>query len=142
MQNKKDTYRTRKLNPKLGFLGMLGFAGFLGIWSYQANSDVFPFIFFGFFGFFGFFFEGKMSNTLMDERYIENRIRAQLRAYRTGFSLTEITLIASSSSWLFQTNDSKLLFITISLSLSYAFVVFLAEYLLYRYDSKDNGGEI
>ena len=83
-----------------------------------------------------------MSNTLMDERYIENRTKAQLQAYRTGFSLTAITLIASSSSWLFQTNDSKLLFITISLSLSYAFVIFLAEYLLYRYDVKDDGGEI
>ena len=142
MLKKSDNGRTRKLNPKLGFLGVLGFAGFLGIWSYQASNDVMPFIFFSFFGFFGFFFEGKMSNTLMDERYVENRMKAQLQAYRIGFSLTAITLIASSSGWLFHTNDGKLLFITISLSLSYAFVIFLAEYLLYRYDSKDDGGEI
>lgn len=141
MLPKKQNDRTRKLNPKLGWLGILGFVGLLGIWSYQENNEVFPFIFFGFFGFFGFFFEGKMSNTLKDERYIENRVKAQLKAYRTGFSITMITLIASSWNWLFRTNDSRLLFITIALSLSCALVVFLAEYLLYRYDCKDNGEE-
>lgn len=141
MLKKTDKGKTRKLNPKLGFLGVLGFAGFLGIWSYQAGNEVFPFIFFGFFGFFGFFFEGKMSNTLMDERYVENRMKAQLQAYRIGFFITAITLIATSWGWLFRTNDSKLLFITIALSLSYALVIFLSEYLLYCYDSKDNDGE-
>lgn len=141
MSTRTNSEKTRKLNPKLGFLGVLGFAGFLGIGSYQASNDVFPFIFFGFFGFFGFFFEGKMSDILMDERYVENRMKAQLQAYRIGFSVTVMTLIASSWGWLFRTNDSKLLFITIALSLSYALVVFLAEYLLYCYDSKDNGRE-
>lgn len=141
MLPKKQNDRTRNLNPKLGWLGILGFVGLLGIWSYQESNDVFPFIFFGFFGFFGFFFEGIMSNTLKDERYIENRMRAQLKAYRIGFFITVMTLYASSWGWLFRTNDSKLLFITIALSLTYALVIFLAEYLLYRYDSKDNGEE-
>ena len=141
MRKETTPDRTRTLNPKLGFLGVLGFAGFLGIWSYQASNDVFPFIFFGFFGFFGFFFEGKMSNTLMDERYVENRMKAQLQAYRIGFSIAAMTLIASSWSWLFRTNDSKLLFMTITLSLSYALVIFLAEYLLYRYDSEETDEE-
>lgn len=135
----KDT--TRKINPKLGFLGLLGFMGFVGIWTYTVQGVVFPFIFFIFFGFFGFFFEGKMANTLMDERYMENRTKAQLQAYRIGFSITAITLIASTWDWLFQTNDAKLLFITISLSFAFALVAFLAEYLLYRYDSKENNGE-
>ncbi len=141
MSTRTDKSKTRKLNPKLGFLGALGFAGFFGIWSYQASNDVFPFIFFGFFGFFGFFFEGKMSNVLMDERYMENRTKAQLQAYRIGFSITAMTLFASTWDWLFRSNDIKLLFITIVLSLAYAFVIFLAEYLLYHYDSKDIGGE-
>lgn len=141
MLPEKQNNRTRKLNPKLGWLGILGFVGLLGIWSYQENNEVFPFIFLGFFGFFGFFFEGKMSNTLKDERYIENRMKAQLKAYRIGFSITAITLIASSWNWLFRTNDSRLLFITITLSLSCALVIFLAEYLLYHYDIKDNGEE-
>ena len=133
--------KTRKINPKFGYLGILGFAGFLGIWSYQASKDVLPFIFFAFFGFFGFFFEGRMSNTLMDERYIENKKNAQLQAYRIGFSITAITLIASSWGWLFRSNDIKLLFITISLSLMYGLVIFLSEYLLYRYDNNDFIGE-
>lgn len=138
--NDKKT-KTRKLNPKFGFLGLLGFFGFMGIWTYTVQGVVFPFIFFSFFGFFGFFFEGKMANTLMDERYMENRTKAQLQAYRIGFSITAITLIASTWDWLFQTNDTKLLFITITLSGEFALVAFLAEYLLYRYDSKESDGE-
>ncbi len=135
--NSCSNMKTRKLNPKLGYLGILGFMGFLGIWSYQASREVFPFIFFGFFGFFGFFFEGKMSDTLMDERYMENRKNAQLKAYRIGFSIMTMTLIASSWDWLFGSNDARLLFITILLSLAYGLVIFLSEYLLYRYDSND-----
>lgn len=127
-----DENRTRKLNPKLGVLGFLGFTGFLGIWTYQIDKTVFPFIFLVFFGFFGFFFEGKMSNVLMDERYRENQQKAQLQAYRTGFSITVMTLIASSWGWLFHSNDTRLLFMTISLSLAFGLTIFLSEYLLYR----------
>ena len=142
MNNRNDRKDiTRKINPKLGFLGFLGLLGFMGIWTYTVQGVVFPFIFFSFFGFFGFFFEGKMANTLMDERYMENRTKAQLQAYRIGFSITAITLIASTWDWLFQTNDTKLLFITIALSGEFALVAFLAEYLLYRYDSKESDGE-
>ena len=139
--NDRSNKITRKVNPKFGYLGFLGFMGFLGIWSYQINKDVFPFIFFAFFGFFGFFFEGKMSNTLMDERYIENKKNAQLQAYRIGFSITAMALIASSWGWLFSSNDIKLLFLTITLALTYGLVIFLSEYLLYRYDSNDNNEE-
>lgn len=133
--------RTRKVSPKLGYLGILGFMGFIGIWSYQFNKDVFPFIFFAFFGFFGFLFEGKMSNTLMDERYMDNKKNAQLKAYQIGFSITAMSLFASSWGWLFSSNDVKLLFLTVTLSLSYGLVIFLSEYLLYRYDTDDNVGE-
>ena len=139
--NDRSNKITRKVNPKFGYLGILGFMGCLGIWSYQINKDVFPFIFFAFFGFFGFFFEGKMSNTLMDERYIENKKNAQLQAYRIGFSITAMALIASSWGWLFSSNDIKLLFLTITLALTYGLVIFLSEYLLYRYDSNDNNEE-
>lgn len=63
---------------RLGFLGLPAFLGLLGFWVYPQTGEVFPFAFFLFFGFFGFFFEGKMSHTLMDERYTENRAKAQL----------------------------------------------------------------
>lgn len=133
--------RTRRINPRWGILGFLGFMGFGGIWTYTVQGVVFPFVFFTFFGFFGFFYEGKMSNVLMDERYMENRTKAQLRAYHLGLSMVAMTLIASTWDWLFYSNDTKLLFITVALSLTFALVVFLSEYLLYRYDSKDSGGE-
>ena len=81
------TGRTRRLSPKLGFLGFCGFLGFAGFWTYGAMGDLTGFIFFAFFGFFGFFFEGKMSNTLMDERYKENAVRAELKALRIGFGI-------------------------------------------------------
>ena len=67
------TNRTRKLNPKMGFLGFFGFMGFMGFWTYSTEKGIFPFTYFMFFGFFGFFYEGKMSNTFMDERFKENR---------------------------------------------------------------------
>ncbi len=133
--------RARKVNPKLGLFGFLGFLGFAGIWTYTIQGDVSPFYFFCFFGFFGFFFEGKMSNVLMDERFKENRIKAQLQAYRIGLSVSFIVLIASTWDWMLQSNDAKLLFMVISLSLIIGLVPFLAEYLLYRYDSKDSGEE-
>ena len=59
--------RKHRLSPKLGFLGFCGFLGFAGFWTYGALGDLSGFIFFAFFGFFGFFFEGKMSNTLMQQ---------------------------------------------------------------------------
>lgn len=141
MKRRNKNGQTRTINPKLGLFGFLGFLGFSGIWSYSVEGVIFPFIFFGFFGFFGFFFEGKMSNVLMDERFKENRTKAQLQAYRIGFAISFATLIASTWDWLFESNDSKLLFITITLSLAYALVIFLAEYLLYRYDSMESGEE-
>ena len=78
---------TRTVNPKLGFLGLFGFAGFLGFWTYRVDQTIFPFVFFVFFGFFGFFYEGKMSNTLIDERYKENKMRAQSTANKTALSI-------------------------------------------------------
>lgn len=68
-------------------MGLLGFLGLLGFWVYPQTGEVFPFAFFLFFGFFGFFFEGKMSHTLMDERYTENRAKAQLTAAKTALSI-------------------------------------------------------
>lgn len=78
---------TRTVNPKLGFLGLFGFAGFLGFWTYRVDQTIFPFVFFVFFGFFGFFYERKMSNTLIDERYKENKMRAQSTANKTALSI-------------------------------------------------------
>lgn len=77
---KRDSSHTRTISPKLGFLGFFGFLGFLGIWTYTEKEMIAPFMFFIFFGFFGFFFEGKLSDMLKDELYLENRKNAELKA--------------------------------------------------------------
>ena len=64
----------------------------LGLFMIRFHQ-VYPFIFFLFFGFFGFFYEGKMSNTLMDERYVENKLRAELTAHRVMRAIVFLTLI-------------------------------------------------
>lgn len=131
----RTTRRTRQLNPRLGFLGCLGLLGFAGFFTYSCNQTYFPFCFFCFFGFFGFFFEGKMSNTLMDERYQENALRAQRDAYRAGIAaLFLIMLIAGQGR---ASAELAVPMLLIGISLDLALTLFLSEYLLYRYDHGD-----
>lgn len=133
-----DTNRTRKLSPKLGLLGILGLFGFAGFWSYGTMGDVTPFAFFVFFGFFGFFYEGKMSNTLMDERFKENAVKAELRAYRVGFVIIFLLLILSAQAARFRAGLLAPV-LTTGIALAVALTLFLSEYLLYRYDHDDAG---
>lgn len=130
---------TRKINPKLGFLGFLGFSGFLGFFTYNMDKTIFPFFFFVFFGFFGFFYEGKMSNTFIDERYKENKTKASMIADKST-----ITIIFISSVFLVQSSrstDFMLICFIIMLSLSFALNIFLKNYLLYRYDKTEEESE-
>lgn len=128
--------RTRKLNPMLGLLGFLGFLGFGGIWTYQLSGAIFPFCFFAFFGFFGFFFEGKMSDTIMDERFHENARRAQLAAYKTGFTLMFLLLLVVGGRVLGSLELTAIIFQGAT-ALILGLTLFLSEYLLYRYDQVD-----
>lgn len=132
----KVSQRTRTINPKLGLLGFCGFFGFVGFWTYSAFQAVYPFVFFGFFGFFGFFYEGKMSNTFMDERYEENRVRAELTAHRAAISIIFLALILLNlnAGALWGSLEYTLIALTILISLAIALDMFLSEYLLYRYD--------
>lgn len=143
-QRAKTAKTTRKLNPKLGLLGFAGFFGFLGFWSYSQFHEVYPFIFFVFFGFFGFFYEGRMSNILMDERFEENRMRAELTAHRVAQAVVFLTLLLVGRGALMGSLEYTLIAAIILISLAYALDLFLSEYLLYRYDSTDqldDGGE-
>ena len=130
------TNRTRRLSPKLGLLGILGFFGFAGFWSYGALGDLTPFAFFAFLGFFGFFFEGKMSNTLMDERFRENAVKAELKAYRAGFVIIFLLLIVSAHAARSRTGLLAPILVA-GIALAVALSMFLSEYLLYRYDHDD-----
>lgn len=131
------TNRTRKLNPKLGLLGVLGLAGLAGFYTYPVYGLYFPFGFFAFFGFFGFFFEGKMSNTLMDERFRENAAKAELKAYRTGFIIIFLLLVITGGHS-GASSELALPILMTGLALTLALTLFLSEYLLYRYDHDDN----
>lgn len=135
MQKKQaDKRYTRRISPLLGFAGIFGFAGFAGFWTYAEAKIIFPFIFFAFFGFFGFFFEGKMSNTLEDELYMENKKRAELNAYRAGFQLLFVTIWLVGMGMFSRYVEWCAIFMLIAISLIYALVLFLSSYLLYRYE--------
>ena len=133
-QQKKNilkTNRTRRLSPKFGFLGFFGFFGFIGgVW--------FRFVFFGFFGF---FYEGKMSNTLMDERFRVNKNRAQLMALKAAFSVIIIALCFILMGESFMSIEYLFNVVYILISLSIALAIFLSEYLLYRYDHDGCGND-
>lgn len=130
----KEAGVTRRIHPRLGLLGMLGFLGFVGFSTYPIDGTVFPF---AFFLFFGFFYEGKMSETFMDERFRENVIRARLKAYRITVSMMFAALIILCRGKLFGSLEYTLIAVIITLSLALALGIFLSEYLLYRYDHDD-----
>jgi hypothetical protein len=132
---------TRKINPKLGYLGFLGLIGFLGFWSYGIDKTIFPFIFFMFFGFFGFFYEGKMSGTLMDEMYKENKLKASAKANKISLGIIFLSLIILGQGRIMVNLDFTLIAFVIVVALAIALEIFLNQYLLYRYDHSEQAEE-
>lgn len=137
----RDLTHTRRLNPGLGFLGLFGFLGFLGFWTYGYDKSVFPFIFFIFFGFFGFFYEGKMSGTLMDERFKENQVKARLVSNRITLGIIFLATILLGQGRLFYNLEYAFIAYIITVSLAIGLGLFLGEYLLYRYDHDSQADE-
>lgn len=86
-----------------------------------------------------------MSNTFMDERFKENRNRAQLTALKTAFATLIIMFVFLTVSERFMSMEYRLIVVHILIALSIALEIFLSEYLLYRYDHDEytgNGKEI
>ena len=133
--------RTRTVSPKLGWLGLLGFLGFGGFWTYRANGEVFPFLFFLFFGFFGFFYEGKLSDTFMDERFREEAALAERKACRVSNAVMFLGLVLLCQGRLLGNLEHTLIAVVIVFSLAFALQIFLREYLLCRYDREDPAEE-
>jgi len=129
-----STQLTRKINPKLGFLGFFGCFGFMGFWTYSIDKTIFPFVFFMFFGFFGFFYEGKLSNTFMDERYKENKMKAHFSANKTSLTIIFIATLILWQGKLIGNLEYTFIAYIIIVALSLALEVFLSEFLLYHYD--------
>lgn len=128
---------TRKLNSRFGFFGFLGFLGFFGFWTYSIDKTIFPFIFFMFFGFFGFFYEGKLSNTFMDERYKENKMQAHSVANRTALAIIFLATLILGQDKVMGNLEYTFIAYIIVVSLAIALEVFLSEFLLYHYDHDD-----
>lgn len=131
---------TRTVNPKLGWLGCLGLLGLLGFLTVFQDSNLgmpFPFIFFSFFGFFGFYYEGKMSHTLIDERFRMNAFKAE--ALATKVALMMIVLVTILCISVLRVKSPYLmtgiLFSTIGIA--FGLSIFLGQYLLYRYDEEE-----
>ncbi len=132
--NRRDrrSSTSRKINPKLGFLGF---------WNYGFNKNMSAFVFFAFFGFFGFFFEGKMSNTFRDERYKENKVKAQFASMEIVMSILFILTLLLGRGDLMGNPEYTLIAVRIILSLTIGLYLLLSEYLLYRYDHDDETAE-
>lgn len=128
---------TRRIPPFLGVFGLFGFLGFLGFWTYSEYGIIYPFLFFNLFGLFGLFFEGKLSNTLKDELFQENKIRADLKSYKTGFVLLVFIILLSKWRGFAHNTEWYTIFMIISVSLIIAFVLFQKNYLLYRYEKEE-----
>lgn len=128
---------TRRIPSFLGGFGVFGFMGFLGFWTYREYGIISPFLFFALFGLFGLFFEGKLSHTLEDELFLQNKTRADLKAYKIGFVLLVIVILLSR--WRMFNNNAEwcAIFMLISVSLIVAFVLFQKNYLLYRYEKEE-----
>ena len=94
------------------------------------------FAFFIFFGFFSFFFEGKLSHILEDELFQENKRKAQLEAYKIGFKLLFVVIWLMAIGMFSRNVEWCAIFMLISVSLIYALVLFLSNYLLYRYEKR------
>ena len=131
----------RSISPNLGFIGFCGFFGFLGFLTYHTDKTIFPFIFFMFFGYFDFFFEEKMSNTFMDERFKENQIKAHMTANKTALSIIFLAVLILGQGRFIGNLEYTLIALIIVVSLAIALEVFLSEYLLYRYDHDEQSTE-
>lgn len=140
MKNKNQTH-TRKISPKLGMLGLLGFLGFLGFLPRILNltgdlNAQFAFLFFAFFGFFGFYYEGKMSDTLIDERFQLNHYRASYISNKVALSV--IILVAILTVSVLKLNSEDMLSALIAtIGLAFGLSVFLQPYLLYRFENEE-----
>ena len=127
-----SVHQNRK--SQTGIFRLIRFCRIFRILDLPRRPDHFPLRVFVFFGFFGFFYEGKMSNTLLDERYKENKMRAQSTANKTALSIIFFAILILGQGRLMGCLEYTLIALVIVTALSIALELFLSEYLLYHYD--------
>lgn len=136
LRKRSEPRYTRRVPPLLGALGVCGLLGFTGIWTYSRYGILSPFLLFALLGLFGLFFEGKLSHTLKDELFLQNKARADLNAYKTGFVLLVAVILLSRWHVFARNAEWCAVFLLISVSLIVALVLFQKSYLLYRYEKE------
>lgn len=82
-----------------------------------------------------------MSNTLIDERYKENKMKAQSVANKTSLSIIFLAILILGQGKLMDNLEYTLIALVIVIALSIALEIFLGEYLLYHYDNDEQFGE-
>lgn len=139
--NKKSLTHTKKINSKHALFGFFGFFGFSGLFqkltSYNAQIPA-PqiFLWFAFFGFFSFYYLGKMSNILIDERFVSNKNKADALAGR--YSLALIIIVAMFAMNVFKIDNITILsnILTSAIAIAWAMYFNLSAYLLYKFENE------
>ena len=116
-KNSREKRYSRTISPYWGFCGMFGFLGFGGFWTYYKF--------------------GEISHILEDELFQENKRKAQLEAYKIGFKLLFVVIWLMAIGMFSRNVEWCAIFMLISVSLIYALVLFLSNYLLYRYEKRE-----
>lgn len=119
------------------FVECLVFWG-LADFGHTINLEKYFLLLFSYFLVFSvFFFEGKLSHILEDELFQENKRKAQLEAYKIGFKLLFVVIWLMAIGMFSRNVEWCAMFMLISVSLIYALVLFLSNYLLYRYEKRE-----
>ena len=77
------------------------------------------------------------SHIVEDELFQENKRKAQLEAYKIGFKLLFVVIWLMAIGMFSRNVEWCAIFMLISVSLIYALVLFLSNYLLYRYEKRE-----
>lgn len=131
---KKDAKYARRISPLLGILGVLGITGPI---AYYFTGETYTLGFILFFGFFSFYFQGKMSNQLIDERYIENNMKASSIAFWTGLTMILLSILISIQYLEGYSIKVAYHFLIGAASLTFGITLTLYQYLIYKFDLKE-----
>lgn len=82
-----------------------------------------------------------MSNTFIDERFQENKMKAHITANKTALLIIFLAILILGQGKLLGNLEYTLIAVIIIVSLSIALEIFLSEYLLYHYDHDEQFDE-
>ena len=133
----EKTFR-EKLLSKIWIGGFLGFFGFTKFFLPEIES----YFMFVFFIFFAWYWNNKIESGVVDERLLENKLKASSKGFGITFVIIYLTMILlnSATRYIFpflNTIEARYDFLTAVVSLSLALGVNLTSYLTYKYEMQD-----